>query len=162
VAEQRDATPRAAQVQAIEDELLALYRDPALTAKPALLEQRGGAYYSEAAAALLTSLVTGDGAVHVVDVPNAGVLAGLAADDLVEVPARVDESGPHPLPQPPLAPQLLGLVQHVAAYERLAVRAALSGDPADVRAALLAHPLVGQWDVAVELARVLPHAMVAR
>ena len=62
---------------------------------------------------------------------------------------------PHPLAQPPLAPELLGLVQHVAAYERLAVRAALTGDPADVRRALLAHPLVGQWDLAIELARTL-------
>jgi len=149
-------------VQAIEEELLRLYRDPALVAKPALLEQRGGAYYSEAAVALLTSLVTSDGAVHEVDLPNAGLLPGLADDDVVEVPALVDRAGPHPLPQPPLAPELLGLVQHVAAYERLAVAAALSGDPADVHKALLAHPLVGQWDMAVELARVLPHAMVAR
>ena len=77
--------------------------------------------------------------------PNAGTLAGLADDDLVEVPARVDRDGAHPLPQPPLAPELLGLVQHVAAYERLAVRAALTGEPSDIRRALLAHPLVGQW-----------------
>jgi 6-phospho-beta-glucosidase len=161
-AEQRGGTPRAEQVQAIEAELLRLYRDPALVAKPALLEQRGGAYYSEAAIALLTSLVTDDGAVHEVDVPNDRVLTGLADDDVVEVPARVNRSGPHPLPQPPLAPELLGLVQHVAAYERLAVRAALSGDPADVRRALLAHPLVGQWDLAVELASALPYALVPR
>ena len=162
VAEQQQGTPRAAQVQVIEDELLRLYRDPALVSKPPLLEQRGGAYYSEAAVALLTSLVTGDGAVHEVDVPNDGLLPGLADDDVVEVPARVDRSGPHPLPQSPLAPELLGLVQHVACYERLAVRAALSGDPADIRKALLGHPLVGQWDLAVELARVLPHALVPR
>jgi 6-phospho-beta-glucosidase len=162
VTEQQIGTPRAVQVQAIEDELLRLYRDPGLVSKPPLLEQRGGAYYSEAAVALLTSLVTGDGAVHEVDVPNVGVLPGLADDDVVEVPARVDRSGPHPLPQSPLAPELLGLVQHVACYERLAVQAALSGDPADIRKALLAHPLVGQWDLAVELARVLPHALVPR
>ena len=36
-------------------------------------------------------------------------------------------------------------MQHVAAYERLAVRAALSGERADARKALLAHPLIGQW-----------------
>jgi 6-phospho-beta-glucosidase len=162
VAEQRTGVPRAAQVQAIEDELLRLYRDPSLVTKPALLEQRGGAYYSEAAVALLASLVTGDGAVHEVDVPNAGLFPGLADDDIVEVPCSVDRSGPRPLPQEPLAPELLGLVQHVAAYERLAVRAARSGDPAEVRKALLAHPLVGQWDLAVELARVLPHALVPR
>ena len=71
--------------------------------------------------------------------------------------------GPHPLPQPPLAPELLGLVQHVAGVRAARGRAAaLSGDPADVRRALLAHPLVGQWDLAVELARTLPHALVAR
>jgi 6-phospho-beta-glucosidase len=151
--------PRAQTVQRIEKELLELYRDPELVEKPALLEQRGGAYYSEAAVALLTSLVTGDGAIHEVDLPNNGTLAGLADDDLVEVPARVDRDGAHPLPQEPLAPELLGLVQHVAAYERLAVRAALSGEAADVRRALLAHPLVGQWDPARELATLLPYAM---
>jgi 6-phospho-beta-glucosidase len=162
VEEQRTGEPRAQAVQRIEKELLELYRDPELVTKPKLLEQRGGAYYSEAAVALLTSLVTGDGAVHEVDVPNAGTLAGLADDDLVEVPARVDREGAHPLPQPPLAPELQGLVQHVAAYERLAVRAALSGEPSDIRRALLAHPLVGQWDPAQVLADVLPYAMVRR
>jgi 6-phospho-beta-glucosidase len=50
------------------------------------------------------------------------------------------------LPQRPLAPELLGLVQHVAAYERLTARAAVTGDPADAKKALLAHPLIGQYD----------------
>jgi len=145
-------TPRAATVQRLEEELLRLYRDPALAEKPALLEHRGGAYYSEAAAGLLASLVSGDGAVHVVDLRNAGTLAGLADDDVVEVPARVDTGGAHPLPQRALAPELLGLVQHVAGYERLAVRAARTGERADVRRALLAHPLIGQWDLARALA----------
>jgi 6-phospho-beta-glucosidase len=143
--EQRDGEPRAVTVAQIEQELLELYRDPALTEKPALLEQRGGAWYSEAATGLVTSLLTGDGEIHEVDVRNEGTLAGLAADDVVEVPARVGKDGPAPLPQPPLAPELLGLVQHVAAYERLAAQAALEGDSVVVRKALLAHPLVGQW-----------------
>jgi len=93
------------------------------------------------------SLVSGDGAVHVVDTRNAGTLAGLADDDVVEVPARVTAAGPAPLPQRPLAPELLGLVQHVAAYERLTVQAATTGDPAVARKALLAHPLIGQWEM---------------
>ena len=70
---------------------------------------------------------------------------------MVEVPARVGPGGPVPLPQAPLAPELLGLVQHVAAYERLAVRAALSGAAVDVRKALLAHPLIGQDEMAGDL-----------
>jgi 6-phospho-beta-glucosidase len=55
------------------------------------------------------------------------------------------------LPQTPLAPELLGLVQHVAAYERLAARAAATGDAATARKALLAHPLVGQYALADDL-----------
>jgi len=139
------ATPRAETVAEIERELLAMYADPALTSKPALLERRGGAFYSEAATRLVRSLASGDGAVHVVDVRNAAAIAGLAEDDVVELPARVDRDGAHPLPQRPLAPELLGLAQHVAAYERLAAEAAVGGERSAARRALLAHPLVGQW-----------------
>ena len=63
--------------------------------------------------------------------------------------------GAHPLPRAPLEPLLLGLVQHVAAYERLAVTAAQTRSEVDVRRALLAHPLVGQWDMARELPELL-------
>ena len=87
------AVPRAQAVAEIERELLGLYRDPALAEKPALLEQRGGAYYSEAATGLVASLASGDGAVHVVDVRNGDTLAGLAADDVVEVPATWTATG---------------------------------------------------------------------
>ena len=149
--EQLDGVPRATTVAEIERELLALYRDPALTEKPALLEQRGGAFYSEAATQLVAGLVSGDANPQVVDIRNAGTVDGLADDDVVEIPARIEPSGCVRLPQAPLAPELLGLVQHVASYERLAAVAALSGDPADVRKALLAHPLVGQWGVVEEL-----------
>jgi 6-phospho-beta-glucosidase len=146
LAEQRDGVPRAQTVSEIERELLEMYKDPNLAEKPALLDQRGGAHYSEAAVGLVGSLHRGDDAVHVVDVRNGGTLRGLAVDDVVEVPARVGEAGPVPLPQAPLAPELLGLVQHVTAYERLAVEAAITRDPVTARKALLAHPLVGQVD----------------
>jgi 6-phospho-beta-glucosidase len=145
--EQLEGEPRAAVVQEIERSLLDLYRDETVDERPDLLMQRGGAYYSEAALGLISSLTTGDGAVHEVDVRNGSTLGGLAPDDVVEVPARVGREGPEPLPQGPLAPELLGLVQHVAAYERLTVRAALSRDPVDARKALLAHPLIGQVEL---------------
>jgi 6-phospho-beta-glucosidase len=159
--EQLDGIPRAQTVAEIERELLRLYRDPALDEKPALLEQRGGAFYSEAAIGLVGSLSTDDGGVHEVDIRNDGTLAGLANDDVVEVPARVGADGATPLPQAPLAPELLGLVQHVAAYERLAARAALSGDQTDVKKALLAHPLIGQYRPAEELLQRMVEAVVA-
>jgi 6-phospho-beta-glucosidase len=161
LAEQLGETPRAARVAEIEAELLEMYRDPALAEKPALLEQRGGAFYSEAAVGLVSSLVSGDGVVHEVDVRNNGTLGGLAEDDVVEVPARVTKSTIEPLEQAPLAPELLGLVQHVATYERLTARAAVSGDFELARKSLLTHPLVGQYEVANELVdRLLEEARV--
>ena len=148
---QRTGVPRAADVARIERELLELYRDPQLAEKPPLLEQRGGAFYSEAATALIASLSAGTGDVQVVDVRNEGAIQGLADDDVVELPARIGAGGPVPLPQRPLAPELLGLVQHVAAYERLTAEAAVTRDRVTARKALLAHPLVGQDDLTGEL-----------
>ena len=90
LAEQLDGeTPRAAVVAEIERELLELYRDPSLNEKPALLEQRGGAFYSEAAVGLVASLSGHEEGVHVVDVRNGDTLAGLQPDDVIEVPAHV-------------------------------------------------------------------------
>jgi len=153
---QRAETPRAATVAQIERELLELYRNPAVNEKPDLLERRGGAFYSEAAIGLVRSLANGANEIHVVDVRNDGTLAGLADDDVVEVPARVGSSGPTPLPQDPLAPELLGLVQHVAAYERLTAQAAVTGDLLLAKKALLSHPLIGEYELAEDvLARLL-------
>ena len=148
---QASGPKRAEEVLEIERTLLAMYADPALDHKPALLEQRGGAYYSEAAAALVTSLLTGDGAHHYVDVRNDGTIAGLPAEAVVEVPALVDTAGPHPVPVDPLPPEMLGLVQAVTAYEVLAIEAARTGDRDTALRALLANPLVRQWDLAVPL-----------
>ena len=96
-------------------------------------------------------LATGSGEAQVVDVRNGGTLAGLADDDAVELPARIEASGPVPLPSGRSPPSCSGLVQHVAAYERLAAQAAVGGERDLVYKALLAHPLVGQESQAEEL-----------
>ncbi|MEA2535815.1 MAG: 6-phospho-beta-glucosidase [Chloroflexota bacterium] len=133
---------RAEDVMAIERELLEMYRDPNLDRKPALLEQRGGAFYSEAAAQLIASLHAGTGDIQVVDVRNDGALPDLPDHAVVEVPARIDRDGAHPIAQAPLAPEMRGLVQAAKAYEELAVIAATTGDRRAALLALLANPLV--------------------
>jgi 6-phospho-beta-glucosidase len=142
---------RAEEVMQIERELLEMYRDPSLDRKPELLERRGGAFYSEAAARLMASLHDGTGDVQVVDVRNDGVLPELEADAVVEVSARVDAGGAHPVPLAPLQPELVGLVQAAKAYERLAVKAATTGSRQDALRALLANPLVPSYGVAARL-----------
>ncbi|HEU5025321.1 MAG TPA: 6-phospho-beta-glucosidase [Spirillospora sp.] len=153
VREQRGAPTRAEEVAALERDLLAMYADPGLDSKPARLQERGGAYYSEAAVQLAVSLLTGRGDVQVVNVRNNGALPFLDDRAVVEVPARITSSGPVPLPVPPLEPLFSGLVAHVSGYEELALDAALRGGVGRVADALLAHPLVGQLEFADRLAR---------
>jgi 6-phospho-beta-glucosidase len=155
---QRTARSRADEVMEIERSLLEMYRDPALDIKPKLLEQRGGAFYSEAAAMLIESLHTDRGDVQVVNVRNAGAIPNLADDAVVEVACRIDAGGAAPLPVEPLAPEMLGLVEQVKAYERLTVAAAVSGDRDLALKALLANPLSADYRVAAPMLEALLEA----
>ncbi len=149
--EQRHEPSRAEEVMRIEAELLDLYRDPTLDRKPALLEKRGGAFYSEAAAQLITSLHNGTGDVQVVDVRGGGAFPDLPPDSVVEVPARITRDGAMPVTVAPLAPELRGLVQHAKAYEQLTIAAAMSGDRQVALKALMTNPLVPDAPTAIGL-----------
>src|SRR5439155_493955 len=88
--------------------------------------------------------------VRAVHVDGDDVLPDLLAERAEELAESVD--------LPPSLLELLGLVQHVAAYERLAAEAAVSGDRELVYKALLAHPLVGQAPQAERLTEELLEA----
>ncbi|MEU1146519.1 6-phospho-beta-glucosidase [Streptomyces sp. NPDC005863] len=152
VEELRTKPSRAAEVAAMEQELLTMYGDPALDEKPELLARRGGAFYSEAAVDLAASLLGNGGSRHqVVNTVNNGTLPFLPDDAVIEVQATVDGSGAAPLPVPRLDPLYSGLIAHVTGYEDLALEAALHGGRERVFKALLAHPLVGQYAHAEQL-----------
>jgi 6-phospho-beta-glucosidase len=148
---QRTGRTRAEEVMDIEAGLLELYRDPDLAEKPELLARRGGAFYSEAAAQLIASLHEGTGDLQVVNVRNDGAMPNLPDDAVVEILARIDRDGAHPIPLGPVAPEMLGLVEHVKAYELLAVHAATSGDRSIALKALMTNPLVRDYRTAVPL-----------
>jgi 6-phospho-beta-glucosidase len=151
VDDQRAGHTRAQEVIDIESQLLDLYQDQGLAEKPALLATRGGAYYSEAAAQLIASLHDGAGDIQVVDVRNDGALPDLPDAAVVEIPARIDRDGAHPLPLGPLSSDMLGLVEAVKAYEMLTIEAAMTGDRRTALRALLANPLVADYDIAAPL-----------
>jgi 6-phospho-beta-glucosidase len=132
---------RASEVMAIEDALLTQYADPALAHKPPELSERGGAYYSEAAAALMADLVAGAGTVHVVNTPNRGAIPGLADDVVVEVSARVGVGDVTPLPVGPLRPDVDALIRTMKDFELLTVEAAVHGDEEAALRALVTNPI---------------------
>ncbi|PBC98977.1 6-phospho-beta-glucosidase [Streptomyces sp. Ag82_O1-15] len=149
VRELRTKPSRAAEVAAMERELLKMYGDPALDEKPELLSKRGGAYYSEAAVDLAAALLGGGGSPYqVVNTYNKGTLPFLPDDAVIEVQAAVGPHGPTPLPVPPVDPLYAGLMAAVTSYEDLALEAALRGGRDRVFRTLLAHPLIGQYEYA--------------
>lgn len=125
----------------IEKDLLREYADPALSEPPADLMKRGGAYYSTLATQLINSHYNNLGQVHVVNVRNNGAVKDWPGDWVLELPAKVDRRGVHPLPAEPLPAACFGLISQVKMYELLTVQAAVHGDRNAMYQALLAHPL---------------------
>lgn len=132
---------RAEEVMEIEKDLLREYADPNLTEPPADLMKRGGAYYSTLATQLINSHHNDLGQIHVVNVRNNDAVKEWPADWVLELPAKVDRRGVHPLPAAPLPPACFGLIAQVKMYELLTVEAAVHGDRNALYQALLAHPL---------------------
>jgi 6-phospho-beta-glucosidase len=133
---------RAEEVMEVEDELMEIYRDPKAKEKPAALAKRGGANYSRAAFELIRAIHLDLGETHVVNVRNQGTIACLPPDCAVEIACRVGAAGADPLPLDPPGPEIRGLMQHVKAYEEMAVQAAVTKSRRAAILALCAHPLV--------------------
>jgi len=132
---------RAEEVMEIEKDLLLEYADPSLDEPPDDLMKRGGAYYSTLATQLIDSHFNDLGQIHIVNLRNEDAVPTYPSDWVLEMPARVDKSGIHPLPAEPLSAACFGLVTQVKMYEILTIQAAVHGDRNAAYQALLAHPL---------------------
>jgi 6-phospho-beta-glucosidase len=134
---------RGQECVAIEKELLEQYGDEKLCEKPAALDKRGGALYSEAAASLVDAIENDRNNIHVVNTVNRGTLPYMAHGDVVEIKCSVGKDGPLPIaPKGSVNIHAAGLMQAVRAYERLAIEAAVSGCRDTALAALMTHPLI--------------------
>jgi 6-phospho-beta-glucosidase len=140
---------RGEECMEIEEELLKLYEDVGLYEKPKLLEKRGGAMYSEAACSLAEAIHTDNNTRHVVNAYNAGAIDFMNPTDVVEAYATVNKNGATMLPvTAPVSDYIRSIMQAVKAYERLTVQAALTGNRDTALAALMANPLIADYDTA--------------
>ena len=131
----------------IESRLFSYYADERNTAVPAMLSERGGHLYSEAAIALIASLSGAAPGHHVVDVQNLGTLGFLANDCVIETSCFVERNSIRRNPIRSAAnPVLSSLLIAVKEYEQLAVHAALSGDRAAALRALACNPITADLD----------------
>lgn len=141
---------RAKEVMRIEQQLLALYQNPKLVKKPKDLMRRGGAYYGEAAAALLSSIVSGKKEIHVVNYPNSSRFSWLPAAAVIEAPWKFNKSALAPVKMRPVPVHIQGMVARLKAYEELTVEAAVQGDRSLAFQALLTNPIIGNASKAFE------------
>lgn len=142
------AGTRAEQVQAVEERLFEIYSDALLAQKPAELEKRGGAYYSDAAVSLISAIHNDKREIHTVDTVNNGAIRELPADCVIETNCLVGKNGAIPLAAGELSPKIAGLIQQVKSYEILAIEAGVHGDRDQALLALANHPLVPSAGVA--------------
>ena len=129
-------------VKEVEEQLFKQYADPTLDIKPEELSQRGGAFYSDAACNLISSMYNDKRDIQTVNTRNQGAIASLPYDVAVEVSCVITKEGPRPLTMGRLPIAAEGIVQQIKAFELLAARAALSGDYNDALVAMVTNPLV--------------------
>jgi len=142
---------RGEEVQKLEKEIFAAFNDPAQVTKPPALALRGGGGYSEVALGVIDALHNDRGDIFIVNTAQRGAVPFLPGEAVLELPCLVEARGITPLIQPPPPVPVWGLVAAVKNYEQLAIEAAITGDRTLALEALLAHPLVGDYDLAVPL-----------
>lgn len=149
---------RAQQVKAIEHELFELYKDPDLDYKPKQLEQRGGAYYSDAACETIASIYANKNTEIVVSTRNNGAVPDLPADCAVEVTAYVGGAGARNVAFGPLPTAERGWLQMMKSMELLTIEAAITGDYGTALQAFISNPLVPSGETAT---RVMHELLIA-
>jgi len=145
---------RGEQVLALEDELYAAFADPACDSRPAVLDKRGGGGYADVAISAMKAIWLDEETWLPANVPNRGTVPFLPDDAVIETMCWADAGGFRPVAVPGKPPHLesvRGLVCAVKNYEQLAVEAAVTGNREKALLALMAHPLVGDYDVAKEV-----------
>lgn len=133
---------RAEVVKKLEYDLFELYKDPDLKVKPPQLEQRGGAYYSDAACSLIHSIYNDKRDIQPVNVRNNGAIASIPDDSAVEVNCVITKEGPVPLAVGDLPVSVRGLVQQIKSFERITAEAAVTGNYHKALLAMTINPLV--------------------
>ncbi|MFJ5762321.1 6-phospho-beta-glucosidase [Neobacillus sp. NPDC093182] len=133
---------RAEVVQRLENELFELYKDETLDIKPPQLEKRGGAYYSDAACSLISSIYNDKRDIQPVNTRNNGAIASIPDDSAVEVNCVITKEGPKPISVGDLPVAVRGLVQQIKSFERVAAEAAVTGDYNTALLAMTINPLV--------------------
>ncbi|MBK5446011.1 6-phospho-beta-glucosidase [Peribacillus sp. TH24] len=133
---------RAEVVQKLEEGLFELYKDKGLAIKPPQLEERGGAYYSDAAVRLICSMHSDKCDIQAVNTINHGAIEGIPYGSAIEISCVITKDGPKPINVGELPVAIRGLIQQIKSFERVSIEAAISGNYDTALLAMTINPLV--------------------
>ncbi|QNO14647.1 6-phospho-beta-glucosidase [Alkalicella caledoniensis] len=143
---------RAEEVIETEKELFELYKDPSLKDKPKQLEKRGGAYYSDAACNLISSIYNDKGDLQVVNTINQGTIKDFPYEYVIETTCKITKNGPIPhkfVDELPL--KIRGIIHQIKQFEILGAEAAVTGSYQKALLAMVTNPLVSNDIKGVEM-----------
>ena len=106
------------------------------------MSKRGGSRYSEVAINLVDSIYNDKNDIQVVNILNNGAIPFMADNDAVEVCAIIGKDGAKPIKTNFNNEHIQEYMLMMKAYEKHAVKAALTGDEDEAIRALLINPLV--------------------
>ncbi len=118
---------------------------------PRLTHVRGGSLFGDMAVDVLRGLATQDRSIHTLNITNYSALPDFAADRVVEVPARLEDTSATALVQPRLPSEVVGLLHMLAEYQWSAADAIWNGERRELAHALAANPLVMSLPLANKL-----------
>jgi 6-phospho-beta-glucosidase len=152
LAQQQGKMPRARQLQSLEQELLAAFEQTASKqCNPSSVPgRRGAVWYSAIVVPVLDALIHDRNTIWIVNVTNSQHIPWLPPETVIEVPARINRLGAHPLPLAvdALSEDLRTILYSQAVYEALAVPAIVEHNHTQALLALVAHPMIRSLDQA--------------
>lgn len=132
---------RASEVMKIEAILIEKFKDESLVTKPEELMQRGGAYYSDSAAELMSDIYNNAGTTHIVNTLNNGAVPDFPDDAVMEIPSIITSKGAASIKTGAMRRDIDSLVRTVKDFERLTISAAVNGDEDCALRALITNPI---------------------
>lgn len=134
---------RAEEVIETERKLFNIYKDPNLNTKPIELEKRGGAYYSDVACNLISSIYNDKDDLQVVNTINGDTIKDFPPEYIIEITSYIGKDGPIPykfIDEFPL--RIKGLINQIKTFEVLGAEASVEGDYEKALLAMTLNPLI--------------------
>lgn len=140
-----DYPTRAQMVQYVESVTLKLYKKLDMDGYKLATMTRGGKDYGFAGISLMDAIWNNKNEIHSPDVKSMGTIEGLNSDSVCTTTALVNGFGIHPIAFPKLPGHMMSKILAAKEYEKLAVKAAVTGSYNMALEALLANPLVNSY-----------------